>query len=92
MGEEIRISIDQLHARTEHYVRAAAEQQRVIITDDNEPVAELQPTKPAAEWVNPWKTRKLLPGFQKSEELGAFRWKPGDRDVTDLISDDRDGN
>jgi hypothetical protein len=36
--------------------------------------------------------RKLLPAFKKLQESGAFRPKPGDRDITDLISDDRDGN
>jgi prevent-host-death family protein len=92
MGDEIRISIDQLRARTEHYVRAAAEQQRVIILEDGKPVAELQPAKPATPWTNPWKTRKLLPAFEKSQKLGAFRWKPGFSDATKLISDDRDGN
>jgi len=25
-------------------------------------------------------------------ESGAFRPRPGDRDITDLISEDRDGN
>jgi len=35
--------------------------------------------------------RKLLPGFKAMEEAGAFTPKPGDRDITDLISDDRDG-
>jgi len=35
--------------------------------------------------------RKLLPAFARLQAAGAFRPKPGDRDVTDLISDDRDG-
>jgi prevent-host-death family protein len=92
MGDEIRISIEQLHADTEHYVRAAAEQQPVIIVEDGKPVAELQPAKPATPWVNPWKTRKLRPEFKRLSEAGAFAPKPGDRDITELISDDRDGN
>lgn len=92
MGDEIRISIEQLHARTEHYVRAAAEKQRVIIVDDSRPVAELQPSQPDVEWVNPWKNRKLRPEFKRLSEAGAFRWKPGFSDATKLVSDDRDGN
>ena len=35
--------------------------------------------------------RKLLPAFARLQAAGAFRPKPGDRDVTELISDDRDG-
>jgi prevent-host-death family protein len=92
MGEQIHITIGELQARTEHYVRKAAEQQRVIITDHGKPVAELQPTTPPTEWVNPWKTRKLRPEFKRLSESGAFAPKPGDRDITELISDDRDGN
>lgn len=35
--------------------------------------------------------RKLLPAFARLQAAGAFRPKPGDRDITDLISDDREG-
>ena len=41
---------------------------------------------------NPWKNRELLPEFKALMESGALKPKPGDRDITDLISDDRDGN
>jgi hypothetical protein len=34
--------------------------------------------------------RKLLPEFAKFEAEGAFTPNPTDRDITDLISDDRD--
>jgi hypothetical protein len=35
--------------------------------------------------------RKLLPEFARFEEDGAFVPSPADRDITRLISDDRDG-
>lgn len=35
--------------------------------------------------------RKLIPAFAKLDSQGAFTPKPADRDITDLISDDRDG-
>lgn len=38
-----------------------------------------------------WANRKLLPEFKAAQEAGAYRPKSGDRDITDLISDDRDG-
>ena len=39
-----------------------------------------------------WADRKLLPEFEAAQKAGAYRPKPGDRDITALISDDRDGN
>lgn len=38
-----------------------------------------------------WANRKLLPEFEAAQRAGAYRPKAGDRDITDLISDDRDG-
>lgn len=35
--------------------------------------------------------RRLLPEFVRLQAEGAFTPRPGDRDITDLISDDRDG-
>ena len=38
-----------------------------------------------------WSQRILLPEFARLENEGAYTARPGDRDITDLISDDRDG-
>jgi hypothetical protein len=38
-----------------------------------------------------WANRKLLPEFAAAQKAGAYRPKPDDRDITDMISDDRDG-
>ena len=46
-------------------------------------------TPPAAK--PSWSNRRLLPGFAAAQKAGFFDPKPGDRDITDLISDDRDG-
>jgi hypothetical protein len=49
---------------------------------------------PAATGKTPAPTvrdrRKLLPKFESARRKGAFRPSASDRDVTDLISDDRD--
>ena len=49
---------------------------------------------PAATGKTPAPTvrdrRKLLPEFESARRKGAFRPSASDRDVTDLISDDRD--
>lgn len=39
-----------------------------------------------------WANRKFLPEFEAAQKAGAYRPEPGDRDITDLISDDRDGH
>ena len=38
-----------------------------------------------------WERRTLLPEFEAAMKAGAFRPAPGARDVTELISEDRDG-
>jgi len=38
-----------------------------------------------------WANRKLLPEFAAAQKAGAYRSKPENRDITDMISDDRDG-
>jgi hypothetical protein len=40
---------------------------------------------------SPWATRKLTPEYEALVNSGALKPKPGDRDITELISDDRDG-
>ena len=51
---------------------------------------ELLPEPLAPSEVPYFARRKLLPEFKKLMESGALRPRPGDRDVTDLISEDRD--
>jgi antitoxin (DNA-binding transcriptional repressor) of toxin-antitoxin stability system len=85
----LQISIRELHARTGHYVRKAATH-RVVITSHGKPSAELSALKPEDNDVPYFARRKLLPGYKKALEAGAYTMKPGDRDSTDLISEDRE--
>ena len=39
---------------------------------------------------SPWATRKLLPAFAHLQANGAFRSKLGDRDISEIISEDRE--
>jgi hypothetical protein len=39
-----------------------------------------------------WANRKLLPEFEAAQKAGAYRPNLGDRDITELISNDRDGH
>ena len=56
--------------------------------------AELEPRQDSAtvaeEPKSYWANRKLVPEFARLRAAGAFRPKPGSRDITDLISEDRD--
>ena len=84
----IEIPIRELHARTGHFVRKAAADMRVIITDNGKPVAQLQPlSAPAAEGTGrpTWKKRVLLPGF-----AAVMNQPVGGTDSTTIISEDRD--
>jgi antitoxin (DNA-binding transcriptional repressor) of toxin-antitoxin stability system len=83
----LQISIRELHARTGHYVRKAA-RQRVVVMDNGKPTAELTALKKEPPEIPYFARRKLTPAFKKLME--STRPRPGDRDITDLISEDRD--
>jgi prevent-host-death family protein len=89
MKAPLQISIRELHARTGHYVRKAIGQ-RVIITSHGKPTAEIAPLTIRKPEVPYFARRKLRLEFKKMVDSGAFRPRPGDRDITDLISEDRD--
>jgi len=83
----IEIPIRELHARTGHFVRKAAANIRVVITDNGKPVAQMQPLSADAgsQSKRPrWKNRALLPGY------AALMNTPVPGDSTAAISEDRD--
>jgi prevent-host-death family protein len=88
MASTIQVSVRELHARTGHYVRKAASRQRVIVTDNGKPIAELTSFRSASP-VPFFARRTLRAAFQKLVESGKLRPQPRDKDITDLISDDR---
>ena len=89
MSSSLKVSVRELHARTGHYVRKAAARQRVIVTDNGEAIAELVPLVPRSS--EPFFSRRhLRPAFKKMLDQGKLRPRPQDRDITDLISEDRD--
>jgi hypothetical protein len=49
-----------------------------------------EPPADPAPHVPYFARRKLLPAFQKLQESGALKPRPGDRDITELISEDRE--
>lgn len=84
----ITVSIRDLHARTGHFVRKAAETP-VIVTDNGKPVARIEPptTNETGEHIPYFARRKLLPGFRKLMESGALRPKPGDRSIDEILDE-----
>lgn len=86
----ISVSIRDLHARTGHFVRKAAEMP-IIITDNGKPVATIErvgnsrkaPARKGSYWAN----RKLRPGFKKLMESGALRPKPGDKSIDEILDE-----
>jgi antitoxin (DNA-binding transcriptional repressor) of toxin-antitoxin stability system len=89
MSSAIKISVRELHARTGHYIRKAAVRQRVIVTDNGHAIAEVVALAPTTS--TPFFSRRVLQSaFQKMREQGKFRPRSQDRDITDVISGDRD--
>jgi len=80
---------ESLLARLAH---SAAQHHRTLSQEALALLMEAAPKAPA-ETRNPpyFAHRPLLPEFEAMQKNGAFRVKPGDRDITDLISEDRDG-
>jgi antitoxin (DNA-binding transcriptional repressor) of toxin-antitoxin stability system len=75
------ITLKELHDHTDEWV---LKNEEVQILSNGEVVATIVPT-PREPKVNPWATRKLLPGFE------AIMNKPvGGMDSADMISEDRD--
>ncbi|MGF1450338.1 MAG: hypothetical protein ACFB20_13100 [Opitutales bacterium] len=86
---EQRVSLRELHSRTGHYVRQAR-QHRIVVTDNGEPIAEIRSLTGGGEDAPYFANRKLLPKYKKLQKSGALRPRVGRRDITELISEDRD--
>ena len=78
------ISINELHANTDLWVRKATEQEPIVLTDQGRAVAKIVPL-PAVHAENPFLTRKLLPGFAELQAKLS-----GGTDSTRIISEMRD--
>jgi antitoxin (DNA-binding transcriptional repressor) of toxin-antitoxin stability system len=79
------ISIHELHANTDLWVRKATEHEPIVLTDQGRAVAQIVPL-PAANAENPFLTRKLLPGFAELQAKLS-----GGTDSTRIVSEMRDG-
>ena len=60
---------------------------QVVLASLERDLNEPQAPAPGAYWTG----RSLRPEFARLEESGAFIPRSTDRDITDLISEDRDG-
>jgi prevent-host-death family protein len=91
MSVTLQITIRQLHARTGHFVRKAAEFP-IIVTDNGKPVAEITPTskdRVKEEEVPYFARRKLRPGFKKLMESGVLKPKPGQKTIDEILDEVR---
>jgi len=84
MCDMASISIRELHRRTGAWVRKAAEQGSIIVTERGRPIVRLEAV-PDAGPKNPFLFRKLLPRYARLKgKLGRGT------DSTTLVSEDRD--
>jgi antitoxin (DNA-binding transcriptional repressor) of toxin-antitoxin stability system len=79
------ITIEELHARTGEWVRRAAEEGEISVTDEGRTIAVLH-GMPQPPKENPFLNRKTLPGFAELQKRLV-----GGTDSTQIISEDRDG-
>lgn len=88
----LRVSIRDLHARTGHFVRKAAEMP-IVVTDRGKAVAELKAIEPVGESVmkedgkTDWDSRDKVPGYQELEDSGKLAWKPGQMTIDEILDD-----
>ena len=72
----IEIPVRELHARTGHYVRKAASNVEVVVTERGVPAARLTPLSPAnssGQGLTINARRKLLPEYRRLAESGALK-------------------
>ncbi|MEI6344355.1 MAG: type II toxin-antitoxin system prevent-host-death family antitoxin [Verrucomicrobiota bacterium] len=72
----IEIPVRELHARTGHYVRKAASNVEVVVTERGVPSARLIPLNPISDKgqaATISARRKLLPEYRRLAESGALR-------------------
>lgn len=72
---ELEIPIRELHARTGHYVRKAANEGRILVTHRGQPMAELRPLSGETARTDgaTWKDREILEAFSEvmNEPIGG---------------------
>jgi prevent-host-death family protein len=80
------ISIRELHEKTGEYIRRAAVEGELLVTDRGKTVARILPHGDTPE-VPYFARRVITPGFRKLMKSGKLR---GGTDATQIVSDDRD--
>jgi len=81
-----RISIRELHEKTGKYIRKAAKEGELLVTDRGKAIAKIVPQRETPE-VPYFARRVLTPGFRRLGKNGRLR---GGTDATRIVSDDRD--
>ncbi len=76
----IRISIRELHNRTGKWIRNAAREGKIVVTDRGEPIAAIGPFS-AEEAATPFSKRREIPAFRNLPKVKG--------DSSHFVSDDR---
>jgi prevent-host-death family protein len=82
------VSIRELHEKTGEYIRKAANEGEILVTDRGRTVAKIVPQAETPQ-VPYFARRILTPGFGKLMKTGRLR---GGTDATRIVSDDRDSS
>lgn len=80
IGHMVRISIRELHNKTGKWIRSAARDQKIVVTERGHPIATIGPFSP----------NEMGTPFSKRREISAFSNLPKvNGDSSHFISDDR---
>ena len=76
----VRISIRELHNKTGKWIRSAAQEQKIVVTERGHPIAT----------IGPFSSYEMATPFSKRREVSAFKNLPKVHgDSSRFISDDR---
>ena len=78
------ITIEDLHQKTEEWVRWAAKHGQIVVTYQGEAIAEIQPIR-HANGDNPFANRRLVPAY-----AAIMNRLSGGTDSTDIVSRERE--
>lgn len=78
------ITIEDLHQKTEEWVRWAAKYGQIVVTDGGEAIAAIQPLR-HANGDNPFANRRLVPAY-----AAIMNRLSAGTDSTDIVSQERE--
>ena len=78
------ITLQDLHQKTEEWVRWATQHGQIVVTDQGTAIAAIQPLRPSVGH-NPFANRRLVPAYE-----AIMNRLSGGTDSTEIVSEERE--